>query len=434
MEAALSEFISSVERALAGLPLNSLGLVGISFKTAPIESRETLAKRISLQRVNELVGQDTNFGASEIVLLSTCNRIELYYYGDKTRVTNLLRGLFENETELYQLAGKLAAKHLFEVATGLDSLVIGETQILSQVKEASKNSLDIGLSSEVLSKLFTKAYETARSARDDNPKFSNELNKSVSHAVLNLITKNFARKKPNLLLIGSGKMIRLAIAAIDKTHIGNVVLAARKLPAGDLQADSFVGMTDVHRIIGEGKIDVIITATSAEDYIIREKDLKGLERSLLILDISVPRNVDPMVKNLQSVTLLNLDDLKGKINAQEDLTQIQRVKRQLDNGVEEFMSWLTEYEEIAPLLSSLRKRAEAIRKEELENAFSRLRGLTPAQRQVVEKMTERLIRRFLHDPTIRIKQVSRIEGNDKARMYAEVIAELFSSESSMGSN
>lgn len=430
MEAALSEFISSVERALAGLPSHTLGLVGTSFKTASIESRERLAKRIDLERVAEKMRRDPHLGASEIVLLSTCNRIELYYYADETRMTNLLTSLFGEEIDLYHLSGKQVAKHLFEVASGLDSLVIGETQILSQVREASSDSVDLGLASEVLTRLFTKAYEAARTARDDNPNFSNRLNRSVSHAVLDLISKGFGGKRPNLLLIGSGKMIRLAIAAIDKTRIGTVVLAARKLPEGNLGADSFVGMTDVYRIIQEGKIDVIITATSAEDYLIRAEHLKGLEKPLLILDISVPRNVDPRVASLHEVTLLNLDDLKDKIQKHEDPAQIQKVKMQLEKGVEEFASWLIEYEEIAPLLSSLRKRAEAIRKEELENAFSRLGGLTPGQKQIIEKMSERLIRRFLHEPTIKIKQVSKVEGNDKARMYAEVIAELFSSETS----
>lgn len=430
MEAALSEFISSVERALASLPSNSLGLIGCSYKTSPIESREKLAKRINIDRIAEAVKKEANLSASEVVLLSTCNRIELYYYADKVRMTSVLSGFFENGAELYQFAGKQAAKHLFEVAAGLDSLVIGETQILSQVREASKASMELGLSSEVLSRLFAKAYETGKSVRSNNPRFSNGLNRSVSHAVLDLISKQYQGKKPNLLLIGSGKMIRLAVAAIDKDRLGKVVLAARRRPTDDLDVDSFIEMADVQRTLTEGKIDVIISATSADDYIICVEHLKGLEEPILILDISVPRNVDPAVMKLEGVTLLNLDNLKDKIQTHEASSQIQTVKRQLYKGVEEFSTWLTEYEEISPLLSSLRKRAETIRKEELENAFSRLPNLTYTQRQVVEKMTERLIKRFLHDPTIRIKQVSRIEGNEKARLYAEVIAELFSSEAS----
>jgi glutamyl-tRNA reductase len=320
------------------------------------------------------------------------------------------------------------------VAAGLDSLVIGETQILSQVREASRLSLERGLSSEVLSKLFSKAYETARSVRENNPKFSNGLNNSVSHAVLDLITKRFNDRKPNLMLIGSGKMIRLAVGAIQREHIGKVVVAARKTSHESLKADSIIGINQLTRVIQDTHIDAIITATSSDDYVLREEHLTNIKRPILILDISVPRNVDPRVKDIEGITLLNLDDLKGKLESTAHNPQTLAVRKELARGVQEFLSWLADFEEIAPLLSSLRKKAEAIREEELQNAFSRLPNLTPNQRLIIEKMSERLIRRFLHDPTIRLKQLSRMEGNEKAKVYAEVISELFSAESSRASS
>lgn len=430
MEAALSEFISSVERALAGLPTYTLGVIGTSFKSSSIEFREDLARRVSLETINQLVRDDHSLTGSEIVLLSTCNRIEIYYYGEKSRITRALQKFFKNDSDIYHLVGEEATRHLFEVAAGLDSLVIGETQILSQVKEASKSSADRGLSAEVLSRLFAKAYESARRVREQNEKFSNGLNNSVSHAVLDLISRYFDGKKPNLLLIGSGKMIRLAVGAIQKKHIGTVVLAARRTPLEKLVADSFIGLNDISTAISKNRIDVIITATSSEDYLVRAGHLKDVKRPLLILDISVPRNVDPQVAQIDGVTLLNLDDLKDRIDNPVLGNQTQKVRKELFSGATEFSNWLSDYEEIAPLLSSLRKKAEAIREEELENAFSRLPNLTPNQKLVIEKMSERLIRRFLHDPTIRIKQLSKIEGNEKAKIYAEVITELFSSESS----
>ena len=430
MEAALSEFISSVERALAGLPAYTLGVIGTSFKASSIEFREDLARRISLETISQMVRNDASLAGSEIALLSTCNRIEIYYYGEKSRLTRAIQKFVKNDSEIYHLAGEEVTKHLFEVAAGLDSLVIGETQILSQVKEASKSSADRGLSAEVLSRLFAKAYESARKVREQNQKFSNGLNNSVSHAVLDLISKYYNGKRPNLLLIGSGKMIRLAVGAIQKKHIGTVILAARRAPLEKLVADSFIGLNDISAAISENRIDVIITATSSGDYVVRVGHLKNVTRPLLILDISVPRNVDPQVAQKDGITLLNLDDLKDRIYNPVIGNQTQKVRKELSNGVTEFSNWLADYEEIAPLLSSLRKKAEAIREEELANAFSRLPNLTPDQKLVIEKMSERLIRRFLHDPTIRIKQLSKIEGNEKARVYAEVITELFSSESS----
>jgi glutamyl-tRNA reductase len=429
MEAALSEFISSVERALAALPSYTLGMIGTSFKTSPIESRERIAERVTFESIERLVSNDPSLPGSEITLLATCNRIEVYYYGESGRMKRALRKLLNDESELYEFAAKDAATHLFRVAAGLDSLVIGETQILFQVKEASKQSSERGLSAEVLTRLFSRAYETAKQVREKNPSFARGLNYSVSHAVLDLISETFKTRKPNLMLIGSGKMIRLAIGALQKSQLGTIVVASRKTVLENLKADSFVSINDLPRAILDNDIDVIITATSAQDYVLSCEQLKGIGHPILILDISVPRNVDPSAGDIEGITLMNLDDLKDKIQSPASGAQLQKLNDELAVGVAEFSNWLLDYEQIAPLLSSLRKRAEAIRQEELENAFSRLPNLTSSQRLVIKKMSERMIRRFLHDPTIRLKQLSRLEGDERARLYAEVVAELFSSES-----
>ena len=165
MEAALSEFISSVERALSALPSYSLGMTGVSFKTSQIETRERIAERVTLDIIEKLARDDPSLTGSEITLLATCNRIEVYYYGERSKMKRALRKLLNDESALYELEAKDATMHLFRVAAGLDSLVIGETQILSQVKEASKESFEKGLSAEVLTKLFSRAYETAKKVR-----------------------------------------------------------------------------------------------------------------------------------------------------------------------------------------------------------------------------------------------------------------------------
>jgi glutamyl-tRNA reductase len=428
MEAALSEFISSVERALAALPSYSLGIVGTSFKTSPIASREKVAERVTLETIERLVSDDQGLAGSEIVLLATCNRIEIYYYGESARMKRAFRKLLNDESHMYEFEGNEAAKHLFRVAAGLDSLVIGETQILSQVKEASRQSSEGGLSAEVLARLFNRAYETAKKVREKNPSFAKGLNYSVSHAVLDLISDRFRTKKPNLMLIGSGKMIRLAIAALQRSQLGTIVVASRKTALENLKADSFVGIGDLASAIHDNQIDVVITATSAKEYVLSREQLEDIGHPLLVLDISVPRNVDPSAGEVPGITLMNLDDLKDKIHNPTSAVQLQKLNNELAVGVKEFSNWLLDYEQIAPLLSSLRKRAEAIRQEELENAFSRLPNMSSSQKHIIQKMSERMIRRFLHDPTIRLKQLSRLEGDERARLYAEVVAELFSTE------
>lgn len=430
MEKSLSEIALPNEEA-PDQQSHTLGVIGVSFKTAEIETRERLAKRITPENFSELVTHDQSLKNCELVLLSTCNRIEIYYYGNELSLTTPLRNLLEAEssgaTDIYHLRADQAATHLFNVATGLDSLVVGEAQILAQVNEASKQSADHGLSGEVMSRFFSKAYETARTVREQNPGYTNGMNYSVSHAVMELISKEYGDKKPNLLLIGSGKMIRLAVSAIERSNLGKIIVASRKKTIENFKPDSVIGMGEIPETIATKGIDVVITATSAEDYILRREDFKHNAKPVLILDISVPRNVDPGVGKLPNVTLLNLDDMKDKIgNSVEQETDL-KLREELSRGVAEFLTWLADYEEVVPLLSSLRRRAEVIRIEELTNAFSRMPNLTDAQRATIEKMSERLLKRFLHEPTIRLKSLSRTEGNDKAKIYAEVISELFSS-------
>ncbi|MDG6904352.1 MAG: glutamyl-tRNA reductase [Nitrososphaerota archaeon] len=428
----MEKIISEIDPISAESPHTTtlaLGVVGVSFKTAQIESREELAKRIDLDSISDLIDHEELLGHFELVLLSTCNRLEIYYYGRDSLITETLRRfLGENSSNVYHLRAERAVTHLFDVTAGLDSLVVGEAQILSQVNDALKLSANRALSGEVMTRLFSKAYETARTVRERNPALSSGTNYSVSHAALELIKKEYGDRKPNLLLIGSGKMIRLAIGSIERSDLGAVVLAARKKTIENITADSIVGMDEISRTIAEKQIDVVIAATSADDYVVRAKDVNNISKPLLIIDISVPRNVEPEVGKLPNITLLNIDDLKDKLGVTMDDDLHQKVRDELSHGVAGFSSWLADYEEINPLLSSIRKRAETIREEELANTLSRLPGLTDEQRAIIEKMSQRLIRRFLHDPTLRLKNLSRTEGNQKAKMYAEVVSELFTSQ------
>jgi glutamyl-tRNA reductase len=437
LEETLSETKSSTERPLVEISARSLGVLGISFKTAPISTHEQLAKRVTLEAIEDLAANEPGLVGSEIVLVSTCNRIEIYYYGDEFLLARSLRKLFAGEnssgSDLYHFTSDQATTHLFSVAAGLDSLVIGEVQILSQVNEAMKLSADRGLSAEVMSRLFSKAYKTALKVREQNPMFATCVNGSVSQAVLSLISKRYGSKKPNLLLIGSGKMIRLAISSIVRSDLGQVVVAARRKSVEGLKADSIVGIADIGNTIVAKRIDVVITATSSQEYILRAEDLESVHDPLLILDISMPRNIDPNIGGLKNVTLLNLDDLKDRIDNPADDILVSKIKKELSRGVTEFSSWLADYEEIVPLLSSMRKNVEAIRQEEVANTLSRMPNLSDSQRATIEKMSERLINRFLHEPTLRLKHLSRTEGNSNAKIYAAAITELFSSESTKDS-
>ena len=409
--------------------VSRIGIVGLSFKTAPIAVRESLSRAIRIEKIEEL---RRKFRLTEFVLLSTCNRIEIYYHQKANEdLSGPLGKLFQTPDlqepfRLYQYQGHSAVRHLFEVATGLDSLVIGEAQILSQVKESARLSGQTGLSGPILSKLFTKACECGRKAREANPEFAEGFGKSVSLAVVQLISRRYPRKKPNLLLVGSGKMIRLAVAAIDKSTVGTLTVAARKQELEGLESDHIVPLSKIGDAIQEREIDVIITATSSDHFILHPADLSG-SHSILVFDISIPRNVHPDVSKLRNVTLLNLDDLRQPIEAlRVEPKVLSQVRRSVARQADDFTLWAEERAEIAPHMVSLRLKLESIRSDELRNALSRMPNLSPEEREVIEKMSARLTRRFLHDPSVRMRRLGR-EDIAKAKEYTMVIQELFGS-------
>lgn len=411
-----------------------IGVVGISYKTTTLAKRESLARQITIEKIEELKSRRSS-SESEFALLSTCNRVEIYYSSEKPGIAKDLLSLFrldgKDSLDVYHYVGLRAARHLLNVATGLDSLVFGEAQILSQVNECNRMSAERKVSGPILSRLFSKAYKSARKLREENPTFAKGLNNSVSHAILEMIDRQYSDAKPNLLLIGSGKMVRLAVGALDRSKLGTVVVAARRKELDKIRADSIIQLSEIVKTLDEKMIDVVITATAAEDYILKKSDLELISkksvRRILILDISVPRNVDPAAGELPNVTLVNLDDLKGVTDSPNDQDReiASKIRQSILHQSDEFFSWLLERSQINPLMSALRKRAETIRSEEVKNAFSRMSELTPEQRSVIETMSQRLLRRFLHEPSERLKELTRSEESERAKLYTEAIIELF---------
>ncbi len=428
-----------------------LGVIGVNFKTAPISAREQLARTISLEKLRQLKNRKVLSSDVELILLSTCNRIEVYFATENLKqVIDPLRSLFLTvsssmpiDFRTYQNYDGQAIEHIFTVAAGLDSLVIGEAQILSQVGEACRKANENGLCGPTLSKLFSKAFSVGREIRESYPKLTSGFRNSVSLSVLNLIQRYFedwSDIRPNLLLVGSGKMIRLAIDSLNRSQLGKIIVAARRKELKDFKADRVVSITEIGRIIAEENIDVVITATSAENYVLSPSDLNSyskqlMERRLLIVDISVPRNVDPRITaTSKNIILLNLDDLKEQIlqtrpspgEAEERAGQLSSIRSSILARTSEFISWMKENSDVSPLMNALRRKAETIRSEEIENAFARLSDLTPDQRKVIMKMSERIIRRFLHEPTIKLKELARNIDANEPKEFASALSELFS--------
>lgn len=438
---------------LVSVPATRVGVIGVNFKTAPIEVREKLSKLVTIEALEKLQKESRSSNDVESLLLSTCNRVEVYFASEDIAVSrNLFTNLFLAESidqnqkkdyHTYEYADERAIEHIFDVASGLDSLIVGEAQILQQVKQASTLASEKRLSGPILAKLFSKAYTTGKEIREAYPRFTNGFKNSVSLSVVELIADHFRhRQGPNILLVGSGKMIRLAIGSLDNLSPHKVIVASRRNSPESIQADKIIPISDIGRTIIDDNIDVIITATSSSDYVITSNEIdpfsmKEKDKRLLILDISVPRNVDPSISKLYpNVKLINLDDLKEIVTSPEleaekspeRRRELNSIHRSIEARTNEFMFWLKESSDITPIMAQLRKKADSIRAEELQNAISRLSDLSPEERLVVQRMSERIIRRFLHEPTTNLKKVARNGESRRSREYASLLKTLFSIE------
>jgi glutamyl-tRNA reductase len=439
---------------LVSIPQTRVGVIGVSFKTANIETRERLSKVVTLESLERLQRESrrTSSSESECLILSTCNRIEVYFASENLlEARNTFTSLFLDQTDdqgqktdyhTYEFADERAVEHLYKVASGLDSLIVGEAQILAQVRESLSISSEKRLSGPILGKLFSKAYVVGKEIRETFPRFTNGFKNSVSLSVVELIADHYRdwKKRPTILLVGSGKMIKLVVGSLEELSPAKVILASRRNSPSSIQADKIIPISEIAESITKDQVDVIITATSSNDYVITPAQLQNHAvegRELLILDISVPRNVDPTIAQLhQNVKLINLDDLKEIVTnpeleaekSQEKREEFAAIKRSIEARAEEFIFWLKETSDINPILVLLRKKADAIRSEEMQNAISRMRELSPEDRVVLQRMSERIIKRLLHEPTLNLRKVARNGESRKSREYAALLKNLFSLE------
>ncbi len=429
-------------------------MVGVSFKTTPINEREAIARKVSLRSLAELKVRG-DLGDCELAILSTCNRVEAYGVGKNfNRVSNVLLSLFKESVDSRNFeptyyAGRKALEHLFLVATGLDSLATGESQIISQIDDARISATEYSLIGPTLSFILQKAVSTGREARTNHPIYSDEIKSSISYSIAKLIEGGLIEKlestpkrkqvRPNILVIGSGKMAQLAIQSLDKDKIGRIILASRRPLRREIGIDSKVDISQTARAIREEDIGAVISAISSEGYVLSEKHFdfpeSGKEgsdgRHLLIVDMSFPRSVSPSVRDLENVTLYDLDDIaKYQARLQESesnhtpyyLLATKLAKARADECIQAMNE---KNSGVMNTLSLLYKRAEIIRSGELENA-SRLGGLSAEQQRVVEMMSQRIVRRLLHEPTERLRATARKESIESARDSSEIIRHLFS--------
>ncbi len=416
-------------------------LVGLSHHTAPLSVRERLVltdDRLELLLSAFSASRQRRQSPRELAWLSTCNRVELVAYGDPQELESLLvtylsglGGLSEGDlrAHLYLLRGDRAARHLLRVACGLDSMVVGEPQILGQVTEAYEAALRHGTVGPVLSRLFQAAIHAGKRARAET-RIAREAS-SLSAVAVRLATQVVGDlRSARVLVLGAGEMATLAVQALARRGARDLVVLNRSLTRARRLAAAWGGRAGTLGSLEAelAEADVVITSTGAPQPLITRAQLASLlrrrpTRPLVILDIAVPRDVDPAAADLPGLTLFDLDGLHRRFTAsrQQRLRDVPRVERILEEELRAFLDWYRGLE-VHYLLRALHTRAEELRQRELERTLRRLPGLTPQERDRLEALTRALVRKLLHAPSVRLRARAR-EG--KTDLYAQVAGDLF---------
>jgi glutamyl-tRNA reductase len=370
--------------------------VGVSHRHAPLELRERLY--LSDAHARELAKE---LGA---VVLSTCNRTEVYMAGgDPAHAQAELErysGL-ELEGVLATWEGGEAVGHLFRVAAGLDSLVPGEAEILGQVRLAYEGALNAGVTGPVLNRLFEDALHAGKRVRTE-AKLA-EMPESVAASAVELAEEALGGLEGNrALLFGAGRMSELAARDL-RVHGAEVVVASRTLESAQELAERVGGRAAPFDAVAVEltDADLVVSATRCPYPILHAEAVQARTKPLVLIDIAVPRDLDPEIGKLEGCTLFDIDELGGGlVGREEDVREAERI---VAEEAARFADWRRS-RGAAPAIAALRRRAEEIRSEELARAGARLSELSPRERETVETLTSQIVNKLLHAPTVRAKE------------------------------
>ncbi len=416
----------------------NLIIVGLNHKTSPIEIREKLS--FPSQTIGEPLKKLTNhFGLNEGVILSTCNRVEvLAITNDMEKgVWQIKRFLSDYHSiplekldeHLYVHLGEDAVKHLFRVGAGLDSMVMGEPQILGQVKDSYGYAVQYNTAGVIVNKLYHKAFQVAKRIRSETK--IGESAVSISFAAIELARKIFGDLSgKSCMLIGAGEMAELAAKHLLTNGIREILVANRTYEKAVEMVKGFGGTAIMFREFPHylKNVDIVIASTGAPNFIIRPDQIHEVMRErkqkpMFFIDISVPRNIDPLVNNVDNCYVYDVDDLQGVVvaNLQERSKEAEAAETIVDEEIEKFYRWIKSLD-VVPTIISLRQTCDQIRKAEIQKALSSLNHLTEKDRKVLDAMTSAIVNKILHHPVTHLKkEANKVEGD----LYIDTIRKLF---------
>ena len=418
--------------------MSGLLAIGVSHKTAPVALRERLAlpEGRAARMLAELVSHDD---VREAVAISTCNRTELYLVsGDPVEAETLALGALSRQagirpTELlgriYSVRGPEAVSHLFSVAAGLDSMIVGEAEIQGQVKRAYELALVEGVTGPLSNRMFRDALGAGKRVRTETAVGHSHL--SLSSVAVGLARHVLGRlESRRVLVIGAGENGELTARALAERGVQSVIVANRRAERAVALAERFGGTAIRFEELPDelGRSDIVVTSTSSphqilgHDEVARAMDERG-GRPLLLIDIAVPRDIDPQVRDLPGVSLYDMDDLEREIarNQSGHQAEVTRARSIVREEVERFESWLHSLD-VVPTITALRERGEAIVAQVLRENESRWESLSERDRERVALLARAVASRLLHEPTVAIKRPDR--GGDP-HLLTQAVRDLF---------
>ena len=413
-------------------------VVGLSHKTAPVDVREKLSfpEATAPDALKTLMGYE---GIKESIILSTCNRVEMYVFAEDNDkgVEQVKKFIAEYhdlpssslDQALYVYAGEQGVLHTFRVASSLDSMVVGEPQILGQLKDAFDMALNTKTTSTVLNKLLKKSISVAKRVRTETKIAESAV--SISYAAVELAKKIFDDLwGKSVMLLGAGEMAELAARHLINNGVKTVMVANRTFERAVELAEEFNGSAVRFEDVPTEMVmaDILICSTGAPHYVVKHDEVsravKGRHhKPIFMIDISVPRNIDPEVNKVDNVYLYDIDDLQGVVNSNVQGRQMEAEKAEeiIKQEVDTYMQWERSLDAV-PTIVDLREKVEDIRKRELDKVFCHLNGINDDHKNAIEAFSKAIVNKIVHAPIVVLKQQA---ASRERETFVQFVRRLF---------
>ena len=408
----------------------NIGVIGINHNLAPINIRENVSFTDvqKIEAINYFLDRDID----EVVILSTCNRSEIYIQAKNIdEKIKFLEDFYENffnvadiKEYLFSKKNTSAVEHLFKVASGLDSIVLGEDQILGQVKDAHDFSMQLGSSKKIFNKLFREAINVAKDIKNTTKISHQPL--SISYIGVKFIQSKIGKLEgKKALLIGMGKMNKLTIKYLKEEKLDTIYVSNRnhgKIMELESKFKNIIPIRYEDRYKVMNDIDIVISATSSPHMVIRYDEMPKIQKKILMMDIALPRDIDPKINKLENIEIYDIDNLKDiqdkNDNKRKELAKIG--SRMISEKIIEFIEWIDSIK-IDPTIESLNDKCLEIREDTLDYIY-RKTNLDNRDKKIIDKMLTSALKRLIREPIINLKQ---IKDKGKREEYIKLIEELF---------